>query len=103
MDIEHWERLPDRFGIDPADKAYSHELIEALRRAIDEELTDHQRHIFVAIVLNGVLLDTLVAELGTNRNAIYKTMFDARRKLRAALAASGYLDFASEIDSRRKL
>jgi hypothetical protein len=37
-------------------------------------------------------LDALVAELGSTRNAIYKTMFDARRKLRAALAANGYLD-----------
>jgi RNA polymerase sigma-70 factor (ECF subfamily) len=103
MDVEHWERLPDRFGIDPADAACGHELIEALRRAVDEELTDRQRHIFVAIVLNGALLDALVAELGTNRNAIYKTMFDARRKLRAALAARGYLDFASDIDPGRKL
>jgi RNA polymerase sigma-70 factor, ECF subfamily len=34
----------------------------------------------------------LAAELGSTRNAIYKTMFDARRKLRAALAANGYLD-----------
>src|SRR5260370_37104279 len=103
MDVGHWERLPHRCGVDPAEEAHSHELIEALRRVVDEELTDHRRHIFVAIVLNGVLLDTLVAELGTNRNAIYKTMFDARRKLRVALAASGSLDFATEIDPRRTL
>jgi RNA polymerase sigma-70 factor (ECF subfamily) len=48
--------------------------------------------VFVAIVLNGVPLDALAIELGSTRNAIYKTMFDARRKLRAALAANGYLD-----------
>jgi RNA polymerase sigma-70 factor (ECF subfamily) len=48
--------------------------------------------VFVAIVLNGVPLEALVIELGSTRNAIYKTMFDARRKLRAALAADGYLD-----------
>jgi RNA polymerase sigma-70 factor, ECF subfamily len=47
---------------------------------------------FVAIVVNGVPLDALVVRLGSNRNAIYKMMFDARRKLRAALAANGYLD-----------
>ena len=56
------------------------------------ELTARQREVFVAIVLNGVPLDALVLELGSNRNAIYKMMFDARRKLRAALAANGYLD-----------
>ncbi|MEV0070754.1 hypothetical protein [Amycolatopsis sp. NPDC050768] len=44
------------------------------------------------LVLNAVPLDALVAELGTNRNAIYKTLFDARRKLRARLVAEGYLD-----------
>jgi len=46
----------------------------------------------VAIVLDGVPLDALAVRLGSTRNAIYKTMFDARRKLRAALAATGYLD-----------
>ena len=42
-------------------------------------------------VLNGVALDALVAELGKNRNAVYKMPFDARHKLRAALVANGYL------------
>jgi RNA polymerase sigma-70 factor (ECF subfamily) len=59
---------------------------------VDTELTRRQRAVFVAIVLNDVPLDALVAELGSNRNAIYKMLFDARRKLRAALAANGYLD-----------
>jgi len=58
---------------------------------VTEELTARQRRIFVAIVLNNVPLDTLVIELGSSRNAIYKTLFDARRKLRAALAADGYM------------
>ena len=43
-------------------------------------------------MLNGVPADALAVELGSNRNAIYKTLFDARRKLRAALAESGHLD-----------
>ena len=42
-------------------------------------------------MLNGVPLDALAVRLGSNRNAIYKMMFDARRKLRTALAANGYL------------
>jgi RNA polymerase sigma-70 factor (ECF subfamily) len=92
MDGEDWDRLPDRFGLDPARAAEWHDVVAALRRAVDDELTDHQRRIFVTIVLNGVPLDSLVAELGTTRNAIYKTLFDARRKLRAALVTHGYLD-----------
>jgi RNA polymerase sigma-70 factor (ECF subfamily) len=92
MDAEDWDRLPDRFGLAPASESEWRDLVAALYRAVDEVLTDRQRRIFVALVVNGVPLDALVAELGSNRNAIYKTMFDARRKLRAELVANGYLD-----------
>ena len=92
LDAEDWDRLPDRFGFGPAREAEWRDLLAALRRAVDEQLTAHQRMVFVAIVLNGVPLDTLVIELDSNRNAIYKTLFDARRKLRAALVANGYID-----------
>ncbi len=88
---EDWDRLPDRFGFDPAQQAEWRDLVAALRRAVDERLTARQRKVFVAIVLNAVPLDTLVIELDSSRNAIYKTLFDARRKLRAAFAANGYL------------
>jgi RNA polymerase sigma-70 factor (ECF subfamily) len=98
FDAEDWERLPGRFGFDPAQEAEWRDLLAALRRAVDEELTARQRRVFVALVLNGVPLDTLVIEMASNRNAIYKTMFDARRKLRAALVANGYL---SDDRSRR--
>jgi RNA polymerase sigma-70 factor (ECF subfamily) len=91
LDAEDWDRLPARFGFDPAQEAEWRDLLAALRRAVDEELTARQRRVFVAIVLNGVPLDALVIELASNRNAIYKTLFDARRKLRAALAANGYI------------
>jgi RNA polymerase sigma-70 factor (ECF subfamily) len=92
MNAEDWDRLPDRLGPAPARESEWRDLAGALRRAVDEELTQRQRQVFVAIVLNGIPLDALVTELGTTRGAIYKTMFDARRKLRAALAANGYLD-----------
>ncbi len=91
LDAEDWDRLPGRFGFDPAQESEWRDLLAALRRAVNEQLTPRQRAVFVAIVLNGVSLDTLVAELASNRNAIYKTLFDARRKLRSALAANGYL------------
>jgi RNA polymerase sigma-70 factor, ECF subfamily len=91
LDAEDWQRLPDRFGFDPAQESERRDLLAALRRAVDEELTPRQREVFVAIVVNEVPLDALAAQLGSNRNAIYKMMFDARRKLRAALAANGYL------------
>jgi RNA polymerase sigma-70 factor, ECF subfamily len=91
LDADDWERLPGRFGADPAHQAEWGDLFAALRRAVDSELTPRQREVFVAIVLNDVPLDTLVIHLGSSRNAIYKMLFDARRKLRKALAADGYL------------
>ena len=87
-----WDRIPDRFGADPAALAESRELAGALRRAVSEVLSDRQRRVFIAIVVDGVPLDALAAELGSTRNALYKTMFDARRKIRVHLVANGYLD-----------
>jgi RNA polymerase sigma-70 factor (ECF subfamily) len=92
LDAEDWDRLPDRFGLEPAREAEHRDLAGAVRRAVDEQLTQRQRRVFVALVLNGVPLDALAAELGSNRNAIYKIMFDTRRKLRAVLVANGCLD-----------
>jgi RNA polymerase sigma-70 factor, ECF subfamily len=86
-----WDRLPDRFGLDPARESEWRDLVRALRRAVQDELTEHQRRVFTAIAVDGVPLDALAAQLGSNRNALYKTMFDARRKLRASLVADGYL------------
>ena len=91
LEAEDWDRLPGRFGFEPAQESEWRDLLTALRRAVNSELTPRQREVFVAIVLNDVPLDALVVKLGSNRNAIYKMMFDARRKLRAALAANGYL------------
>ena len=92
LDAEEWDKLPDRFGFEPAHQAEWRDLLAALRRAVDTELSPRQRQVFVAIMVNAVPVDALAIELSSNRNAIYKTMFDARRKLRAALAANGYMD-----------
>ena len=65
LDADEWERLPDRFGFDPAREAEWRDLLAALHRAVDEELTARQRRAFVAIVLNGVPLDSLVIEMSS--------------------------------------
>jgi RNA polymerase sigma-70 factor, ECF subfamily len=92
LEAEDWDRLPDRLGAGPGEDAERAELVKAVRQAVDETLTDHQRRLFVAVVLNEVPLDALVARLGTNRNAVYKAVFDARRKVRGFLVANGYLE-----------
>jgi RNA polymerase sigma-70 factor (ECF subfamily) len=92
LDAQGWDRLPARMGLEPATESEWRDLLAALRRAVEEELTAHQRRVFVAVVLNQVPLDVVVAELGSNRGAVYKTVFDARLKVRAALVAGGHLD-----------
>jgi RNA polymerase sigma-70 factor, ECF subfamily len=61
------------------------ELLEALRDAMDRTLTPHQRRVFTALALNEVPIDVLAERLDMTRGALYKTLHDARRKLRAAL------------------
>ncbi|MDX6485915.1 MAG: hypothetical protein QOF43_1068 [Gaiellaceae bacterium] len=84
-------------GLLPEDEAEQHELLAALQHAVEESLTPHQRRVLVALALNGVPIDVLAERLGTTRGALYKTLHDARRKLRASLAGSGHsLDALSE-------
>ena len=64
LDAGQWERLPDRLGIDPARHAESAGILAEVRRVVDEELTAHQRRVFVAVVVDGIPLDALAAELG---------------------------------------
>jgi RNA polymerase sigma-70 factor, ECF subfamily len=61
------------------------ELFTALKEAIATDLSPNQREVLVAVALNDVPVDMLAARRGTSRGAIYKTMHDARQKLRAAL------------------
>jgi RNA polymerase sigma-70 factor, ECF subfamily len=84
------ERIADRLARAPDRRAEQRELLGALARAVEQDLTEHQRKVFVAIALDDVPVDALAAELGSNRNAVYKALFDARRKLRASLAGAGY-------------
>jgi len=92
LDAAQWERLPDRLGIDPARHAESAGILAEVRRVVEDELTAHQRRVFVAVVVDGIPLDAVAARLSLQRNAIYKVIFDARRKIRRALVANGYLE-----------
>jgi RNA polymerase sigma-70 factor (ECF subfamily) len=84
-----WERFADAPARRPGEQAERREQLAALGRAIGE-LTPRQREVFVAVALNDVPIDVLALQLRSNRNALYKNVFDARRRLRAALAAAGH-------------
>jgi RNA polymerase sigma-70 factor (ECF subfamily) len=85
IEPEHWALLagPDD---SPAAAAESNEMLGSLAAAIETELSAHQRDVLVAIALNGVPIDVLAERLNTTRGALYKTVHDARKKLRAHLA-----------------
>ena len=91
LEEEGWSRLPDRRAA-PAGDLETAELLGAVRDAIADALTPHQRTVLVAVTLNDVPIDVLAERLDTTRGALYKTLHDARRKLRARLAADGLGD-----------
>jgi RNA polymerase sigma-70 factor (ECF subfamily) len=85
-----WDRLPDALAEKPGEQAERREQLAALAHAIEADLTPRQREVFVAVALNDVPIDVLALQLHSNRNALYKNLFDARRRLRASLAAAGH-------------
>jgi RNA polymerase sigma-70 factor (ECF subfamily) len=82
--------FPDALAPRPSEQAERREQLVVLRKAIEQDLTPRQRQVFVATALNDVPIDVMALELGSNRNAVYKNLFDARRKLRQSLAAAGH-------------
>jgi RNA polymerase sigma-70 factor (ECF subfamily) len=88
LEADGWAQLPDR-GASPGADAETAELLGAVGDAIAKVLTPHQRTVLVAITLNDVPIDVLAERLGTTRGALYKTLHDARKKLRARLATDG--------------
>jgi RNA polymerase sigma-70 factor (ECF subfamily) len=83
-----WDRFLDR-SRSPHVEAESSEILDALRVGIAERLTPHQREVLVAITLADIPIDVLAERLSTTRGALYKTLHDARQKLRAHLAEIG--------------
>jgi len=88
LEPEAWS-LFSSAGLTPELEAEQSELLATLQRAIVDVLTPHQRRVLVALALNGVPIDVLADRLGTNRGALYKTLHDARRKLRRHLDECG--------------
>jgi len=84
-----WDRLPD--AAPPAlQRLENDQLISALHHAVNEHLTERQRLVFQSAALEDVPIDVLAERLGTSRGAIYKTLHDARGKLRRALIEAGH-------------
>lgn len=96
IEPEHWSVIADR-GVSPAAEAEDNELLGSIGAAIETELSPHQREVLVAVALNDVPIDVLAERLNTTRGALYKTIHDARSKLRSHLADAG-LRFEPELE-----
>lgn len=64
-------------------------LTDVVKRLINEELTEHQRQAMIAIVIAGMPVEEVAHRMGTNRNALYKRLHDARQRLKKRLVAEG--------------
>jgi RNA polymerase sigma-70 factor, ECF subfamily len=77
-------------GVAPERSAMQSEIRRLLRELIERDLTERQRQVLFMMVFNDVPMDEVVRHLDTNRNAIYKMLHDARRKLKSGLQAHGF-------------
>jgi RNA polymerase sigma-70 factor (ECF subfamily) len=88
LDLAH---LPAAEHLNPEHQAEGTDIAGAIAVAMHNVLTPHQRRIAIALLVDGVPVDVLAQRLATNRGALYKTVHDARIRLRAELTAMGYL------------
>lgn len=91
LEPEAWPAVVD--GRSSAHDMLEHsQMLEALKTALNEALTARQREVFIALALNEVPIDVLAERLNTTRGALYKTLHDARHRLRQELAAAGFVE-----------
>jgi RNA polymerase sigma-70 factor (ECF subfamily) len=100
IEEEAWATLADA-GATLQHQAEASETIGALRGEIERNLSPHQRQVLVAVALNDVPIDVLAERLGSTRGALYKTLHDARKKLRKALAERGLDPGGNRLEEER--
>ncbi len=73
----------------PETAAEQDEVASKINKAFEEALTERQYKALVAVALRGIPMGVVAEQMGTNRNALYKLLHDARRKLRLHMEAQG--------------
>jgi RNA polymerase sigma-70 factor, ECF subfamily len=90
IDLQAWSALPATMLEDPVKNLETRERLRAVTAAIQTVLSPHQREVLGALVLADVPIDVLAERLNTTRGALYKTLHDARRKLRDAIETDAH-------------
>jgi RNA polymerase sigma-70 factor (ECF subfamily) len=83
------DRGPADTQLTPEQLTFQNMVLGELRRLVDEELTDRQREAVVAVILEEMPVSEVARRMGTNQNALYKLLHDARRKLKRQMEAAG--------------
>lgn len=101
-DVSLQDLLPEEHSVDytppvltdpspiPEERASQAAVMSMVQRLLTEELTERQREAMMAVMLGGMPLEEVARRMGTNRNALYKLIHDARKRLKARLADEGY-------------
>ena len=92
-------QLPAAHHDSPQHQVEGNDLARALAEAMRTVLTPHQRRVAIALLVDGIPIDVLAERLGSSRGALYKTVHDARARLRADLTSRGYLPDAAQATS----
>ncbi len=93
-------REPVGTAASPEQHVENLELVQAVTHAINTVLTPHQRQVAMALLVEDIPIDVLAERMGSTRNALYKTLFDARRRLRIRLTATGFLAEPTTVEVR---
>ena len=64
-------------------------VIAMIQQVMKEELTPHQHQVMMAMAVQGVPLNVVAERIGSNRNALYKLIHDARLRLKGRLEREG--------------
>ena len=75
--------------VTPEEKATRKALLDFVQRMIDEELTERQRTAMNLVVMKGIPMEEVARRMDTNRNALYKLLFDARKRLQRGMLENG--------------
>lgn len=81
------EKLPPVEGSDTTEQA---EIWRIIQQVICEELSERQRLVVKLMIFEEVPMDVVTERFNTNRNAVYKMLHDARKRIRRGLEANGY-------------
>lgn len=69
----------------PEREASQNNMLDLVNDMIENDLTDRQREALVAIVQGGMPIDEVAIRMDTNRNALYKLLHDARKRMQQTL------------------